>query len=221
MEMSPNASATATTPPGCKAIGAVELRGQQGGDLRGKSTGGEGRRERLEVARQRRAARSGGAFDRDRRGDERITGRGQRTEFEHVIDRREARVAHGFKALDLVGKDADQLAVDVERAAAHAGDGAHQLDPRVGEFAEDHALARPERVAEHAGDLDREGLGVAALEDGPDLALHARLQLVQRENGGVLRLGKQPHREGHEEQEAKEGNSADHGWLRVRRELRG
>jgi hypothetical protein len=76
--------------------------------------------------------------------------------FGEVGGGREARVAHGFETLNLVAQRADELAVDVERAAAHAGGGAHLLHARIGEFADDQRFAGAEGVAHDAGHLHAE-----------------------------------------------------------------
>lgn len=98
-------------------------------------------------------------------------------------------MADGFEALDLVGEGSGEAAVDVEGAAAHAGDGAHFLDAGVGEFGEDHGFAGAEGVVDDADDGDVERFGFGALEDGPDLALHAGVEVGQGENGCVAGLG--------------------------------
>ena len=129
------------------------------------------------------------ALDGNGLGRDAVLARGrQRADLDHVVDRREARVAHGLEMLDLVGEDAGQLAVEVERAAAHAGDGTHELHARVGEFAKNQTFARAEGVAQNTCHLDAKRFRRAAFENGPDLALHARLQLVDRNQRRIGRL---------------------------------
>ena len=104
-------------------------------------------------------------------------------DFGEVGGGREAGVADGLEALDLVTEGTGEFAVDVERAAAHAGDGAHFLDALIGEFTDDHGFARSEGVAQHTGDLDGESLGFGAAENGPDLAALTGLEFVDRNRG--------------------------------------
>jgi hypothetical protein len=172
------------------------LRLEQRGYSGRKASEGKGGGHRAEARAESVGAARALAFalDGDRGRREACLEGGERADFQHIADRRETGVTHGLEALDLIREHPGELAADVERAAAHAGDGAHALHARVGEFAEDHALARAEGVAEDAGDLHGEGLRVAALEDGPDLALHTRLQFDQRQDRRVGRLGAQAKR---------------------------
>ena len=113
----------------------------------------------------------------------------ERTDFHEVADGGKTGEADGFKALDLVAERAGEFAVDVERAAAHAGDGAHFLDARIGEFADDQGFAGAEGVLEDAGDFDGEGLDFLALENSPDFAALTGLDLGEGKRGGIGRLG--------------------------------
>jgi hypothetical protein len=114
---------------------------------------------------------------------------GEAADFDEVGGGRETGVAHGLETLDLVAERAGEFAVDVERAAAHAGDGAHVLHARVGETAEDERFAGAEGVADDAGDLDREGLRRVALENRPDFAGRAGAEVGEREDRGVVGWG--------------------------------
>ena len=149
------------------------MRGEAG---RGRRRGG-GRRE---AGREGRGGRGGGG----RRGD-------FFADLGEVGGGREAGIADGLEALDLVAEGAGEFAVDVERAAAHAGDGAHFLDAFVGEFADDERFAGAEGVADDPGDFDAERLGLGAAENRPDLAALAGLELVEgdRRAAGGLRGG--------------------------------
>jgi hypothetical protein len=108
--------------------------------------------------------------------------------FHEIADRREAGEADGFETLNLVAERAGKLTVDVEWAAAHAGDGAHFLDARIGEFADDEGLPGTERVLKNAGDLDDERLDLLTLENGPDLTALAGFDFGERESRSVGRL---------------------------------
>jgi hypothetical protein len=117
----------------------------------------------------------------------------------------ETGVPHRFETLNLVAQCAGEFAVDVERAAAHAGDRAHLLHARIGELADDERLAGTERVAQDTGDLDLEGLGLRALENGPHFALLTGLQFVERKDRGVRGLGgERPGERGENRQETGE-----------------
>jgi hypothetical protein len=168
------------------------VRGEEFGDGRAESAE---REDRLQGAIR-------GILDGRRRGggDERV--RLQRSLALHFLEirgRGEAGVAHGFKPLNLVTERADELAVDVKRAAAHAGDRAHLLHAGIGELTHDERLAGAERIPQHAGDFDGKRLRIRAPKNGPHFALHPRLQIVQGQDRGVGRLGEGKAGEGGEE----------------------
>jgi hypothetical protein len=87
---------------------------------------------------------------------------------------------HGLEALDLITERTGETTVDVQWAAAHAGDGAHLLHPFIGQFANDEGLARSEGVAEDPCDFHRERLRLGALENSPDFPSLAGLELGER-----------------------------------------
>ena len=76
---------------------------------------------------------------------------------------------------------ADQAAVDIDRAAAHAGDDAGVGERAALEPREDQIAARADDVAQDAKDVDLELVEPIALEYRPADADHARLQLVYGE----------------------------------------
>ena len=84
------------------------------------------------------------------------------------------------KLPERVGHGADQPAVDVDRAAAHAGDDAGVGERTAFEPREDQVAARADDVLEHAEDVDLELLDAGAVEDGPADADHARPDLRRR-----------------------------------------
>jgi hypothetical protein len=98
-------------------------------------------------------------------------------------------MADGFESLDLITQGTGETSVDVERAATHAGNGAHVLNARIGELANNQGLSRAEGVADHAGDLDLERFGLGAAENGPDLATLARAKFIDRDGGDRSRGG--------------------------------
>jgi hypothetical protein len=75
---------------------------------------------------------------------------------EHVLDRGDA-ADRVFVESVAVGEGADQLAVDVDRAAGHAADDAAVDHPRVGAAEQDRVLARLV-VADDVDDLDLEAV---------------------------------------------------------------
>jgi hypothetical protein len=97
-------------------------------------------------------------------------------------------MADGFEPLDLITQRTGETSVDVERTATHAGDGAHVLNARIGELADNQGLSRAEGVADHARDLDLERFGLGAAENGPDLATLARTKFING-NGGDRNRG--------------------------------
>ena len=112
---------------------------------------------------------------------------GHVADFEHLLDGRDA--GNGFlgELADAVGERAEQLAVDIDGAAAHAFDHAGVFGFGAVELGEDQVLAGAARAAQYAQDLNLHGLGGGALEDGPRRAGHAGADLAEREKFGILR----------------------------------
>ena len=100
---------------------------------------------------------------------------------QHRLDRRDAAERLLGEAPG-VGDRAHQLAVDVDRAAAHAGDDAGELDARILGADQDDVLLGQE-VPHHRDDPDLERLRLGALEDGERLADHPRLHVGERHDG--------------------------------------
>src|SRR5258708_6180530 len=71
----------------------------------------------------------------------------------------------------------EQLAVDVNGTATHAGDDARLVEVEAGQPAQDHVAAGA-GVLEHAEHLGVEGLDFRALHDGATSALHAGANVV-------------------------------------------
>jgi hypothetical protein len=137
----------------------------------------------------------------------------------------EAGEADGLETLNLVAEGTGEFAVNVEGAAAHAGDRTHFLDTLVGEFADDEGLAGAEGVAEDAGDFDGEGLGFGATKDGPDFTALAGFDVVEGEGGGVNgldargglgveKLKREGRGERGEQEQATERKTVAHEWER-------
>ena len=106
--------------------------------------------------------------------DRRVLGRFD--EAVHLAERRDA----GDRLLAEgpgVGDGAEQFAVDVDGAAAHAGDDAGLVEVQAGQPAKDHVAAGA-GVLEHAEDLGLEGLDLGPLHDGAAVALHAGADVV-------------------------------------------
>ena len=100
---------------------------------------------------------------------------------QHRLDRRDAAEWLLGKAPG-VGDRTDQLAVDVDRASAHAGDDAAELDARILGADEDDVLLGQE-VVHHGDHPHLERLGFGPLEDRQRLSDHPRLDLGERHDG--------------------------------------
>ncbi len=84
---------------------------------------------------------------------------GQVAHFEHLLDGRDAGDGFLGELADAVGERANQLAVDVDGAAAHAIDDAGVFGLGAVELGENEVLAGAARAAQDAEDLDLHGLG--------------------------------------------------------------
>ena len=107
--------------------------------------------------------------------------------FEHLFDGRDAGNGIFGELADAVGERAEQLAADIDGAAAHALDHAGIFGFGAVELGQDHVLAGAARAAQYAQNLNLHGLGGGALEDGPRRAGHAGAYLAEREKSGILR----------------------------------
>ena len=76
---------------------------------------------------------------------------------------------------------ADEPAVDVDRAAAHAGNDAGVGQRAAFEPGQNQIAARADAVAQHADDVDLELVEAIALEDGAADADHAGPDLIDGE----------------------------------------
>ena len=120
--------------------------------------------------------------------------------LEHRLDGRDAanriRREHAQPQRD----GAHQLAVDVNRAAAHpAGNVGAQR--RAAHLRDDDVLFRPPHIFPAANDFDGDRFRLSALEHGPRHALHARLHLVERKDLHLAGLGPRHRRIGGEKRE--------------------
>jgi hypothetical protein len=103
----------------------------------------------------------------------------------HLAERRDA--GDRFRAVGPgVGDGPQELAVDGDGAAAHAGDDPGLLQAEPGEPAQDHVAAGA-GIFQHAQDLGIEAFELGAFHDGLPLALHAGADLVHLPVG--FRLG--------------------------------
>ena len=100
----------------------------------------------------------------------------------HLLDGRDASDGLFGELADAVGQSAQQLAVNVYGAAAHAGDHSAVLGFRSVQAGEDHVLAGTDGVVEHAQYLHLHDFGLGALEDGPCDRMHAGPDIGEREN---------------------------------------
>jgi hypothetical protein len=101
-----------------------------------------------------------------------------RADLQNILDGRDARDRLFGKIAQAVGHRADELAVDVDRAAAHAGDDPALVQFRREQLGDDQVLVGSELVKD-AQHLEFEGFDGAALEDGFALAFHPGPDLRQ------------------------------------------
>src|ERR1700733_8287959 len=83
---------------------------------------------------------------------------------------------------ELERKGACQLALQVDRAAAHARDYAGMLHFGAFEFDQDDGLAGAEKIGHYTDDFQIELFDLVAREDGVGVAVHAGLHLAQRQD---------------------------------------
>ena len=102
-----------------------------------------------------------------------------RDHLDHLLDRSDA----GDR---LLGKGkgprygADQLAIDINRAATHSGDHAGLFKRTAGKPRQDQVLLGGNGVLEDAENLDLELINPVAFEDGAAHSLQSRVDLVER-----------------------------------------
>ena len=102
-------------------------------------------------------------------------------DLEHLLDGSDAGDRILGELADAVAESADQLAVDVDGAAAHAGDDASVLRLFAVQASEDHVLAGADGILQHAKDFDVHGFGRYALEDGVSDAAESAVNFSKRE----------------------------------------
>jgi len=107
--------------------------------------------------------------------------------FEHLFNGRDSGNGILGELADTVGERAEQLAADIDGAAAHALDHAGIFGFGAVELGQDHVQAGAACAAQYAQDLNLHGLGGGALEDGPRRACHTGTHLAEREKSGILR----------------------------------
>ncbi len=99
-----------------------------------------------------------------------------------IFDWRYARDGIFGEDAELKGERAREFAVQIDGAAAHAGDDASALDFRTFELDQDNGLARPKEIGHHPDDFEIELFNLIAGEDRISVALHAGSNLVERKN---------------------------------------
>jgi len=93
------------------------------------------------------------------------------------------RAAHRFSATpDLDRERSCQLAIEINRATAHAGDHAGVLGLGSVQANQDHVSLGPVHVAQHTQDFDFHGLGSHSLKHRISDAPHASMDLVDRDD---------------------------------------
>jgi len=111
-----------------------------------------------------------------------LAGGGHVTDFQHVGDGSDASDGLFAELSDAVGECAEQAALDVDRATAHAGDDAGEFGFLAVETGEDHVFAGAACPTEDTEDFDIHGFGDGALKDGPGYAAESAMDLGQGED---------------------------------------
>ncbi len=103
---------------------------------------------------------------------------------EHLRDGSDAGDRFLAELPNSVGQCAQQLAVDVDRAAAHACDHSGVLWFGALETRQDHILTGAENIFEHSEDLYIHGLRLGAFKDGIGHAMQAAVHFREGEDSG-------------------------------------
>ncbi len=137
----------------------------------------------------RRDERGRQPFTRDRQLDARLRPRAARhlRRVLHLGDRRNPGNRFGREGPDRVRHRADQAAVDVDRAAAHARGHSGLRERSTLEAREDEVAVRTLDVPQDPENVDLELLKIRPLEDGAPDTDHARLDLADRHQRGDSR----------------------------------
>ena len=104
----------------------------------------------------------------------------QRRRVDHLCNRRDPGYRFLGERSQRVGHGADQLAVEVHRAAAHSGDNACLGKRPTFELREDEIAARSNDVAKHADDVNVEFFDLVALPHGVTRGHHSGFDLINR-----------------------------------------
>ena len=108
----------------------------------------------------------------------------QRIDLQHLLDRRHARDRFLGELADAEGQRARQLAVEINRASAHARNHAGIFGLGAVQTDQDNVALGTVHVAHHAQNFHVHGFGFHALEHGERCASHAFVDLVERHDGG-------------------------------------
>jgi hypothetical protein len=108
---------------------------------------------------------------------------------QHLLDGRDAGDGLLAELSDAIAERADELAVDIDGAAAHACDDAGVLGFRAVQAGKDKVLSGADGVVEHAEDLDGQWLGHHALEDRVGDAGEAAMHVGERKDDRLARRG--------------------------------
>ena len=112
-------------------------------------------------------------------------GGGQVADVEHLLDGGDAGDRLFAELANAVAERTEEAAIDVDGAAAHAGDDAGVLGLGAVEAGEDHVLAGASAPVEEAEDFDIHGLGLGAFKDGPGGAVEAAVDFREGEDSGA------------------------------------
>ncbi len=190
--------------------GEAERRFDRDHGLRWRQTagpsGGDHLREHAAREIHGRALRAGIAGDASVGGTALI----EVVDLHHQLDRRDAADGVGRKHAEPQRDGADQLAVDVDGAAAHSSRdiGANGL---AAHLADDDVLAGTPLILQNPDDFDGKRLGLRAGQHGPGIPFHAGPEVGLLENLGLSDLG--PHRRRIRDL-GEEGRTEDYGEQR-------
>jgi hypothetical protein len=106
--------------------------------------------------------------------------------MQNVFDRRDA--ADGFlgENAEFQRQRSSQFSIQIDRAAAHAGDDAGVLDFFAFELHQNNGLLRAQKIRHDADDFEVELFDLIAGENCEGVALHAWADLAERQNVGGL-----------------------------------
>ena len=108
----------------------------------------------------------------------------ERADLQHLLDRRHARDRFLRKLADAEGQRARQLAIEINRASAHARNHAGIFGLGAVQTDQDNVALGTVHVVHHAQNFHVHGLRLYALEHRKRGAFHAFVDLIERHDRG-------------------------------------